>query len=991
MAHMGLVAEHKLRGIQKSRRRKNNSPHHVELAIITLASGNLEYLDQWMLLMKIPGFVGFSVIGAILSFGIAEMANASSAAGLPGLAMLQSVRLAGPRGSETILSGLCLADGSQVPLSPPLPLYSLLVNGTPRIASVLPAGLTATISPDGGFTSGAKLRVLFRNESNSMVTLENLVPLGEGGDRVYITAGLPNEPPHELSRTLLFRPGHRPVGVVLPDNAWHLGFCSLEAGGGVTVTALARRIRTEKAKRTRWASILEPGGSVEYALYFEAHRGGWRRGLEILFRERFLYDLDQFDDSLFRRPDLAWIRRAYLMVLQFAWDQAYYDRDTRRSMFDQTLVAWDKLLGPIDIYTLWPTWPRLGLDQRNQWDMYRDLPGGLAGIRHQVDFAHQLGKKYFISYNPWDESTRPEEHLAGMEAMLRSLNADGVILDTRGQSSREFQEVADRVKPGIIMYSEGMAVPRDMPGIVTGRVHDALFLPPPLNLNKYIKPDFAIFRVLQLGEGPLHRESAIAFFNGYGVEINTMRPGRPGWIEEELGYLGRTTRLLRENSTAFLDPCWEPLLPTLQEDVWVNRWRDREKTVFTVFSLRPEGFKGPLFEVDLPEDTHLVGIWNHEELPAVERSGRFFAPVEVAAFDAAQLGTRREGNVECITILPRRLRIQCEGELLTLEAPGARAGSRIRVWAGNPSYAATPASFGTERRTIALHEYFGFREEKYVVQLIDDKGELYDERVVHLPLAYPRLLTRVERTDPAWKAPPGMVEIPAGTFVFTSAGHPDDDNPIIPYPDTKTPRTIQMRRFFMDRTPVTNAGFAAFLTTSGYAPGDGSNFLRHWTGGQPPVGQASHPVVWISLEDAKAYARWAGKRLPTEAEWQYAAQGQDGRTFPWGPAMEPHRCNDKLNWTTPVDAFPEGASPFGVLDLVGNVWQMMDEVYDNGAYRYGIIRGGSYYAPEKSTWYVKSGPQTVDHVQIHLLMAPGLDRASTVGFRCVKDAEEFPD
>jgi formylglycine-generating enzyme required for sulfatase activity len=87
-----------------------------------------------------------------------------------------------------------------------------------------------------------------------------------------------------------------------------------------------------------------------------------------------------------------------------------------------------------------------------------------------------------------------------------------------------------------------------------------------------------------------------------------------------------------------------------------------------------------------------------------------------------------------------------------------------------------------------------------------------------------------------------------------------------------------------------------------------------------------------------------------------------------------------------VDAFPGGASPFGVLDMVGNVWQIIDDIYDNGAYTYAIIRGGSFYAPEKSEWYVKSGPLAADRVQILLLIASGLDRNSTVGFRCVKDA-----
>ncbi len=925
----------------------------------------------------------------LISFGLA-------AASVPGVARaqapkatagLRTILFGEPAGAEKTIAGLVSADGARIGLAAPLPLFTVLVDGRLATAAGLPAGVTFSVSAEQGFAPGAKLKLLFRNGSASKITLENLVPLGQGPDRVYITAGLPNAEPHTLDRSQLFRPGLEPVGVVLPDNAWHLGFSSVETGGGTSLTGIARRVKTDKAERTRWASILEPGGSVEYALYFEAHDGGWRRGLEIMFRERFLHDLETFDDALFRRPDLSWVRRAYLMILQFAWDRTYYDSDAKAYAFDRTLTAWDKSLGPVDIYTIWPTWPRLGLDARNQWDMYRDLPGGLAELRRQADFAHKLGKKYFISYNPWDESTRHEDHIAGMESMLRTLDADGVVLDTRGESSREFQAAADRVKPGIIMYSEGMAVPRDMPGIVVGRVHDALYMPPPLNLNKFMKPDFAIFRVLQLAEGPLHREAAVAFFNGYGSEINTMRPGRPDWIGEDLAYLGRTTKLLRENSTAFLDMGWEPLVPALADGLWANRWKDGAKTVWTVYSLRPEGFKGPLVEADVPKGSHLVSLWNHEELEPVSRDGKTYAPVEVAAFNASDLGTRREGSVDCVAVLPSLLHVDADGELVTFEAPGAPSGSHIAVSAGNPSYASTPAVFGTEKQTIALHDFFGFHEEKFVVQLFDPNGEIRDEHVIRLPLAIPRLISKVERTASSKTAPTGMVEIPAGTFVFKTAGNPDDANPIIPYPDTTKPRAVEMRRFFMDRTPVTNDAFKAFLAASGYVPADKSNFLKHWVDEKPPAGEGDHPVLWVSLEDARAYAKWAGKRLPNEAEWQYAAQGRDGRPFPWGKAMEPGRCNNKLNHTTPVTAFPKGASPFGVLDMVGNVWQMTDDVYDDGVYRFGVIRGGSFYAPEKSMWYVKSGPLAVDRVQILLLVAPGLDRCGTVGFRCVKDAD----
>jgi hypothetical protein len=121
----------------------------------------------------------------------------------------------------------------------------------------------------------------------------------------------------------------------------------------------------------------------------------------------------------------------------------------------------------------------------------------------------------------------------------------------------------------------------------------------------------------------------------------------------------------------------------------------------------------------------------------------------------------------------------------------ARRRQQIAVSAGNPSYAEAPASFGTARQTIALHEHFGFREEKFVVQLFDGRGELLDERVVRLPLALPRLVTRVERTALVSRAPAGMVAVPAGTFVFKTAGNPDDANPVIPTLIRK-PHTLEM-------------------------------------------------------------------------------------------------------------------------------------------------------------------------------------------------------
>ncbi len=108
-------------------------------------------------------------------------------------------------------------------------------------------------------------------------------------------------------------------------------------------------------------------------------------------------------------------------------------------------------------------------------------------------------------------------------------------------------------------------------------------------------------------------------------------------------------------------------------------------------------------------------------------------------------------------------------------------------------------------------------------------------------------------------------------------------------------------------------------------------------------GQERYPVVYVSYEDMKAYAKWAGKRLPTQAEWQLAAQGTDKRKWPWGNEFHGTLCNNAFGKATPVDAFSKGRALIGVMDLVGNVWQMTNDMYFNGSYYFTVIRGGSYY------------------------------------------------
>jgi formylglycine-generating enzyme required for sulfatase activity len=266
----------------------------------------------------------------------------------------------------------------------------------------------------------------------------------------------------------------------------------------------------------------------------------------------------------------------------------------------------------------------------------------------------------------------------------------------------------------------------------------------------------------------------------------------------------------------------------------------------------------------------------------------------------------------------------------------------------------------------------------------------------------PRLVARLTPsapTRPATRVPAGMVEIPAATVDlviemrnrecgFYESSLPAEHRLADSYRFSTRAfqRRVEFKRFAMDETPVTNAQFAEFLKAVRYRPRHPQNFLKHWTNGRPPTVREDHPVVHVDLDDARAYARWAGKRLPTEEEWQYAAQGADGRAYPWGSEMQPGCCNDgKTGGTTPVKMFPSGRSPFGCYDLIGNVWQWTESEHTDGRTRFCIIRGGSFFAARGSNWYCDGGPRPANFAAKFLLMWPGLDRCATIGFRCVKD------
>ena len=889
-----------------------------------------------------------------------------------------------------IADRIILSDSANIILEGNRPLFSFLLNsklytskeaGAADInglySQIYGKNLSVTFGNTGHYTDGWKAEITFENNGIDTILISNVVPFGEDSGSVYITG----RGPSDLARAYLFRPGFQPVRVILPDNAWELGYSSFVTAKGYSICSIARRYRVEGGQKQRYQTILPPKAKVIYQLHSEVFMGEWQAGLRRMFRDRYLFDLESFDNSMFTRTDLSWIKESYLIILLMAWDRDFFDRLTGKYNYAEVLKKGIQLFGNIDVYGIWPTWPRLGLDERNQWDLYRDLPGGTEQLKTFVKMSKQSGTRFFIAYNPWDNSTRKEDHYKGMARLISETGADGVVLDTKGSSSYELQAAADSVRKGVIMYSEGMSVPKDMPGIISGRVHNAIFMSPELNLNKLIKPDFSIFRVCDVGEDILHREIAISFFNGYGTELNMFRPGgRDENYRRDLDYLSSTTLILRQNNDAFLDNDWTPMINTRTDKVYVNRWKSGEKIVYTVLNMRSEGVNGSLFEVDAAEGKHFISLWNHENLIPVKENGKLFVSSTTTGWQSSYSGTRREGSVDCIAELPVLIRSEMEGDSIKIK--GGLQGQLI-IWKGDPSYQTLHKDLRIlNDTTIRVKDLFGNYEGKIVLQLLE-KNRLKDENILVLKGGRPWRISKSVRTALSLNIPSDMVLVPGSDFSFNVSANDD----FIPNPDVSG-NLVKIDSFLIDKYPVTNEQYNNFLVKTGYRPSDTTRYLRHWDSGMMKEGQEQYPVVYLSYEDMQAYARWAQKRLPTEAEWQLAAQGTDKRKWPWGDEFHGTFCNNAFGRPTPVDAFSKGVSPFGVFDMVGNVWQMMNDMYFNGTDYFTVIRGGSYYKPESSWWYIQGGPQPLDKTQIQLLVSPGFDRSPAVGFRCVKDVDK---
>ncbi|PZF95854.1 SUMF1/EgtB/PvdO family nonheme iron enzyme [Micromonospora deserti] len=569
----------------------------------------------------------------------------------------------------------------------------------------------------------------------------------------------------------------------------------------------------------------------------------------------------------------------FTVCLAWLWDETLYDHERGVFTVEEFLDAAERDFGGFDGVVLWHAYPVIGLDERNQFDFYRDVPE----LPEVVRAFQRRGVRVFVDYNPWDTGTRRAAGTDAEEvaALTGRLGVDGVFLDTLKEGAGELRRELDAVRPGLVLEGESRVplarigdhamswaqwfADSEVPGVLRAKWFE----------RRHVLHHTRRWHRSHLDE--LHS----AWLNGVGVLVwESVFGVWVGWNERDRAVLRAMRRVQASHAAWLRAEDWVPLAdhPGTGQ-VYASRWTHDGEPLWTVVN----------------RGTDHDGAW----LVTDPRPGRRFVDLVTGAKLAAS--PTADGRVAVGGPLPA-------GAVAAVVVTAEAAVPAHPAPVGDPSF---PARAAVRVRT---------------------------------PWA--------PRTD----VPEGMVAVAAGrrelvvrhrvreTGLYGEAPYVDEWKPLPPrlHHTGTLRRSVSLGRFAIATHEVIHGQYAEFLRATGYRPARPERF----TAGQGP---ADAPVTGVELADARAYAAWAGLRLPTEDEWQVAAEaGLLARREPL-------------------------------------VWNLTESEHSDGRTRFAVVKGGAAYRAEGSDWYLDGGPQPPDVSVKLLLLGAGLTRSDQVGFRCAAD------
>ncbi|MEP6644115.1 MAG: hypothetical protein ABJA69_06440, partial [Acidobacteriaceae bacterium] len=338
----------------------------------------------------------------------------------------------------------------------------------------------------------------------------------------------------------------------------------------------------------------------------------------------------RYDDAQFIRPELEWTQHVFSQVQLLIWDRSFYDPEKGEYTVAKFLAETEARVGPIDAVLIWHVYPNLGVDDRNQFDLIRDLPGGIPALRAMVQQFHSRGVRVFFPYLAWDSGTRDEAASAAVviTQLLSDIGADGINFDTLESVPAEFRTASDST--GHPLALEPQFEPRDESVAwtnigwndwVTGEGKGYPFVPM-VDKTRWLEPRHTV-AVTDRFTRDKTDSLQHAFFNGEGYAVLENLWGFwYGMNANDAEALLRFTRIERALADQLQSPGWEPHTPTLQSGVFASKFPTASRTLWTIINKNEYTARGEQLIVPHRNGLRYYDLWHGKELTPTLRDGK---------------------------------------------------------------------------------------------------------------------------------------------------------------------------------------------------------------------------------------------------------------------------------------------------------------------------------------------------------------------------------
>lgn len=430
----------------------------------------------------------------------------------------------------------------------------------------------------------------------------------------------------------------------------------------------------ENIKQALWPSTsLQIGKKDTLAVFsgtFKIFSGDWHQAFN-WFRNKVR---SNFDFTFYNRPGFQKYKKDFLAYHSFVYNHRIYDPETNNYLIENFLTNAKKEYGGFDQFYFWHAYPRVGVDPRDQFALYNDLPGGIEGLKDFVHKAQQLSTHVYLAYNPWDVIGKREDMYEIQAEILGEIKADGLLLDTMGKSDGRFRKAVDRYNPDAQFVTEGRPGLDGLEVTTTSWDHPIKSLPMPrVDLLRFIVPEHRSFQIVRWDRD---RTLLIkkAFFNatGYTVwddifgEINLQS-------QDEKILIYRYNTIMHDFSEAINSVNVVPLLPTKKDELFVNGFFGSDSKVYTLYQANHAQVShffdnriiGQLFEIDIPDNWHMVDVWNKRPVEIKVEANKKFA----------SLPQEMPEDLGCFVACPKILKVEKTETGWIASAPNMKDGT----------------------------------------------------------------------------------------------------------------------------------------------------------------------------------------------------------------------------------------------------------------------------------------------------------------------------